>query len=172
MKKKYSLICLHSIKMLSDAYRFQHSFIYKIPYPISVYPWTQNWLFIATSSSNYRNMCAVLLLCKYSNYCMNNIMNMLPGNKKPQNDMLPIIPYMVMNPLSKHSNWLRKHKTGNNINRNTPRFHCTYMPMTMTLDSLTRSTLRGYCTPGQFLDCFSIFLKNYNTLVTSKICFV
>ena len=31
--------------------------------------------------------------------------------------------------------------------------------------------LRGYCTPGQFLDCFCIFLKNYNTLVTSKICF-
>ena len=36
----------------------------------------------------------------------------------------------------------------------------------------TRSVvLRGYCTPGQFLDCFCIFLKNYNTLVTSKICF-
>ena len=33
-------------------------------------------------------------------------------------------------------------------------------------------TLRGYCTPGQFLDCFCIFLKNYNTLVTSKICFL
>ena len=33
-------------------------------------------------------------------------------------------------------------------------------------------TLRGYCTPGQFLDCFCIFLENYNTLVTSKICFL
>ena len=33
-------------------------------------------------------------------------------------------------------------------------------------------SLRGYCTPGQFLDCFCIFLKNYNTLVTSKICFL
>ena len=32
--------------------------------------------------------------------------------------------------------------------------------------------LRGYCTPGQFLDCVCIFLKNYNTLVTSKICFL
>ena len=32
--------------------------------------------------------------------------------------------------------------------------------------------LRGYCTPVQFLDCFCIFLKNYNTLVTSKICFL
>ena len=32
--------------------------------------------------------------------------------------------------------------------------------------------LRGYCTPGQFLDCFCIFVKNYNTLVTSKICFL
>ena len=32
--------------------------------------------------------------------------------------------------------------------------------------------LRGYCTPGQFLDCFCIFLTNYNTLVTSKICFL
>ena len=30
--------------------------------------------------------------------------------------------------------------------------------------------LRGYCTPGQFLDFFCIFLKNYNTLVTTKIC--
>ena len=35
-----------------------------------------------------------------------------------------------------------------------------------------RILLRGYCTPGQFLDCFCIFLKNYNTLVTSKICFL
>ena len=34
------------------------------------------------------------------------------------------------------------------------------------------SALRGYCTPGQFLDCFCIFLKNYSTLVTSKICFL
>ena len=32
--------------------------------------------------------------------------------------------------------------------------------------------LRGYCTPGQFLDCFCIFLNNYNTLVRSKICFL
>ena len=24
-------------------------------------------------------------------------------------------------------------------------------------------SLRGYCTPGQFLECFCIFLKNYNT---------
>ena len=32
--------------------------------------------------------------------------------------------------------------------------------------------LRGYCTPGQFLDCLCIFLKNYNTLVTSKTCFL
>ena len=32
--------------------------------------------------------------------------------------------------------------------------------------------LRGYCTPGQFLDCLCTFLKNYNTLVASKICFL
>ena len=32
--------------------------------------------------------------------------------------------------------------------------------------------LRGYCTPGQFLDCFCNFLKTYNILVTSKICFL
>ena len=32
--------------------------------------------------------------------------------------------------------------------------------------------LRGYCTPGQFLDCLCIFLKNCNTLVASKICFL
>ena len=32
--------------------------------------------------------------------------------------------------------------------------------------------LRGYCTPDQFLDCLCIFIKNYNTLVTSKICFL
>ena len=32
--------------------------------------------------------------------------------------------------------------------------------------------LRGYCTPDQFFDCLCIFLKNYNTLVTSKICFL
>ena len=32
--------------------------------------------------------------------------------------------------------------------------------------------LRGYCTPDQFCDCLFIFPKNYNTLVTSKICFL
>ena len=32
--------------------------------------------------------------------------------------------------------------------------------------------LRGYCTTDQFCDCLCIFLKNYNTLVTSKICFL
>ena len=32
--------------------------------------------------------------------------------------------------------------------------------------------LRGYCTPDQFFDCLCIFLKSYNTLVTSKICFL
>ena len=32
--------------------------------------------------------------------------------------------------------------------------------------------LRGYCTPGQFCDYFYIFLRNYNTLITSKICFL
>ena len=30
--------------------------------------------------------------------------------------------------------------------------------------------LRGYCTPGHFFNCLCIFLKNYNTLVTRKIC--
>ena len=34
------------------------------------------------------------------------------------------------------------------------------------------NALRGYCTPDQFFDCLCIFLKNYNTLVTSKICFL
>ena len=33
--------------------------------------------------------------------------------------------------------------------------------------------LRGNCTPDQFCDdCLCIFLINYNTLVTSKICFL
>ena len=32
--------------------------------------------------------------------------------------------------------------------------------------------LRGYCTPDHFCDYLCIFLKNYNTLVTSKICFL
>ena len=32
--------------------------------------------------------------------------------------------------------------------------------------------LRGYCTPDHFCDCLYIFLKNYNSLVTSKICFL
>ena len=30
--------------------------------------------------------------------------------------------------------------------------------------------LRRYCTPDKFWDWLCIFLKNYNTLVTSKIC--
>ena len=29
--------------------------------------------------------------------------------------------------------------------------------------------LRGYCTPDHFCDCLGIFLKKYNTLVTSKV---
>ena len=32
--------------------------------------------------------------------------------------------------------------------------------------------LRGYCTPDQFCECLCIFLKNYNTLVTNKMCFL
>ena len=34
------------------------------------------------------------------------------------------------------------------------------------------NALRGYCIPDQFFDCLCLFLKNYNTLVTSKICFL
>ena len=37
---------------------------------------------------------------------------------------------------------------------------------------LTPALLRGYCTPDQFFDCLCIFLKNYNTLVASKTCFL
>ena len=48
------------------------------------------------------------------------------------------------------------------------RYHCHHRRAQCFLSEL----LRGYCTPGQFLDCFCIFLKNYNTLVTSKICFL
>ena len=33
-------------------------------------------------------------------------------------------------------------------------------------------SLRGYCTPRLFFNCLCIFLKTYNTLVTSKICFL
>ena len=36
----------------------------------------------------------------------------------------------------------------------------------------TLAPLRGYRTPDQFSDCLCILLKNYNTLVTSKICFL
>ena len=32
--------------------------------------------------------------------------------------------------------------------------------------------LWGHCIPDQFCDCLCIFLKNYNTFVTSKICFL
>ena len=32
--------------------------------------------------------------------------------------------------------------------------------------------LRGYCTPDQFCDCLCSFLKNYNTSMTSNICFL
>ena len=37
---------------------------------------------------------------------------------------------------------------------------------------LHQQILRGYCTPDQFFDYLCIFLKIYNTLVTSKICFL
>ena len=36
--------------------------------------------------------------------------------------------------------------------------------------SLINICFRGYCTPDQFCDCLCIWLKNYNTLVTGKIC--
>ena len=35
-----------------------------------------------------------------------------------------------------------------------------------------RTYIKGVLHPGQFLDCFYNFLKNYNTMVTSKICFL
>ena len=35
-----------------------------------------------------------------------------------------------------------------------------------------RLILRGYCTPDQFCNCLCIFLKNYNTFVAGKICFI
>ena len=44
-----------------------------------------------------------------------------------------------------------------------------------TLETALRPFLfdfKGVLHPGQFLDCFCIFLKNYNTLVTRKICFL
>ena len=33
-------------------------------------------------------------------------------------------------------------------------------------------SLKGYCTPDQFCGCLCIFLKSYNTLLTSKIYFL
>ena len=42
----------------------------------------------------------------------------------------------------------------------------------MTHCNIFLALLRGYCTSDQFCDCLCIFLKNYNTLVTSKICFL
>ena len=52
-----------------------------------------------------------------------------------------------------------------------PRLHKNYKDKS-SYDFADIIALRGYCTPGQFLDCFCIFLKNYNTLVTSKMCFL
>ena len=37
---------------------------------------------------------------------------------------------------------------------------------------LKKGNIWNWCTPNQFCDCLCIFLKNYNTLVTSKICFL
>ena len=37
---------------------------------------------------------------------------------------------------------------------------------------ISSSYLRWYYTPDQCCYCLCIFLKNYNTLVTSKICFL
>ena len=100
-------------------------------------------------------MCAVLSLCKYSNYCMNNIMNMLPGNKKPQNNMFPL-PYMVMNPLLKHSNWLSKHRQGI-ILTVIPQDFTAHKYRPMTLDFLTQSTLRLH-------ECNSMLRKQYKMI--------
>ena len=56
-------------------------------------------------------------------------------------------------------------------NHNYIPFHNFFSQVTCVANAL-QIQLRGYCTAGQFLDCFCTFLKNYNTLVTSKICFL
>ena len=48
----------------------------------------------------------------------------------------------------------------------------TKMQRNKLLDTRQCFYLRGYCIPDQFCDCLCIFLKNYNTMVTSKICFL
>ena len=59
----------------------------------------------------------------------------------------------------------------NSFELKMPKFLENHVQTRLGMDFLFFN-LRGYCTPGQFLDCFCIFLKNYNTLVTSKICFL
>ena len=65
--------------------------------------------------------------------------------------------------------------------------HLPFLPDCIVIHEITNDISQGYssdicanyllsvvdfCTPGQFLDCFCIFLKNCNTLITSKICFL
>ena len=52
------------------------------------------------------------------------------------------------------------------------RFICHLAFIHLVWNIIDHLPLRGYCTPDQFFDCLCIFLKNYNTLVTSKICFL
>ena len=55
----------------------------------------------------------------------------------------------------------------------TPSFVFNYQPYHICINyAKWGQCFKGYCTPGQFLDFFCIFLKNYNTLVTSKMCFL
>ena len=60
--------------------------------------------------------------------------------------------------------------------QNFPKMNFRNSTFCPTMEFISRNnflnTLRGYCTPDHFFDCLCIFLKNYNTFVTSKICFL
>ena len=56
--------------------------------------------------------------------------------------------------------------------QNTKFKACFHGTCYRSIDFFDIKCLRGYCTPGQFLDCLCTFLKNYNTFITSEICFL
>ena len=50
--------------------------------------------------------------------------------------------------------------------------NAVYKTITQKTRKYEHGWYKGYCTPDQICDCLCIFLKNDNTLVTDKICFL
>ena len=97
--------------------------------------------------------------------------------KTNRKHLISLEPFSQCKYFVQRTGWCNTNKDCNPFSVSCFRYLTVWFVKSVESNSLTYASkdcagLRGYCTPGQFLDCFCIFLKNYNTLVTSKICFL